>query len=359
MIYWYCTPLEYKNSWIWKYSSLYIAHLQKIYDIKDMWLSVKPKSFIRIVLQFLIYPFHMIFHHKKIKVFSDEWWLPVLFFWIKNSIFIIHDIRDFNLTTKHSSFLLNIYFKIIKKCFKKLNANNVLKIICPSNFTKNELIKLWIKSNKIEVIYNSINKDYKKLNINKAILKKELFTKYDIWFENLDKNVLFNIGTEEDRKNIITILKVLKKINNYIFIKIWNPIIKNNRDNHLKFVKDNNINAIFLHNLEWEDIIKFYNIGDLYLNTSLFEWFGRTIIEAQACWCPVLSTYNSWLKEVLWVINLKINAGLDEKEILWKIELILKSIEKKEYLIKFWLENSKKFLLEKSICKWDILFKWY
>lgn len=356
-IYWLFWPNIYKNSWIWKYSSLYVEKLKKEINIKEFSTNFFPKGVLRILWSFLYIPIYLIFFPNKIKVFYEEWWLPILIFPMKNSIFIIHDIRDFDLTTNNPSYFLKFYFNLLKKSFIKLNSNKVVKIICPSIFTKNKLIDLWINEKKIEVIYNPIDENYEILNIDKKELKKRIFIKYNIDLSNLDKNIILNIWTEEDRKNIMTILKTLKLLKNYIFIKIWDPIIEDNRTKHLKYIYRNNINSIFLNNLELKDIINFYNIWDIYLNTSVFEWFWRTVVEAQACWCPVLSTYNSWLKEVLWNIQIRINDWLDENEILSKINLILNNIEKKEYLVKFWLENSKRFLIEKNLWNWNNILK--
>ena len=73
---------------------------------------------------------------------------------------------------------------------------------------------------------------------------------------------------------------------------------------------------------------------------SLYEWFWRPIIEAQACWCPVISTKCWALEEVCWKWAILISNPIDEIEYINKI----KDIEdKKNNLIELWLDNAKKY----------------
>ena len=272
------------------------------------------------------------------------------FFPYNNSIFIVHDIRDFNDSAKNKTLLQKVYFSFLKAALN--NLKKAKRIVTVSEFTKNKIIEtFWIKWDIIHVIYNSLD-----LNILKAIpwINKEKFLeRYKI---KTDKKILLNVWSEESRKNIITILKAMKNIDDYIFIKIWRPIIKQNREEHLKFIKDNKLEnkVFFIDFVETnEDLAKFYNIADVFVFPSLFEWFWRPPIEAQACWCPVISSDKWWLKEVLWdsAIILKNPEDVDEL-----INLItnIKEFEKKE-ITKKWFQNSTKYSLNENIKYWENL----
>jgi hypothetical protein len=57
----------------------------------------------------------------------------------KNSIFIVHDIRNFDDSVKDKTLLQKIYFKFIWKSLK--NLKKAEKIVTPSEFTKNKIIE--------------------------------------------------------------------------------------------------------------------------------------------------------------------------------------------------------------------------
>jgi glycosyltransferase involved in cell wall biosynthesis len=86
--------------------------------------------------------------------------------------------------------------------------------------------------------------------------------------------VLLYVGSEEDRKNLITTLGAIKNINpnDYIFIKIGKAIINSNRNKHKEYISLNNINAIFIDNIESnQELANWYSISDIYLFPTLFE----------------------------------------------------------------------------------------
>jgi len=350
----YCWPEFYRNSWIWNFSNCYINELKKIwYNIEDRRIKTN-NNILRLIKQFLINPFKVILSERKVKkIFWDEWMLLYTlfpFFPYKTSTFIIHDIRDISMTTKKMNFMERCYFY-----FWKVAQNNIKKleqIITPSEFTKNKIIKhYWVDWNKIHVIYSPL--DLWLYKIFDDINKKDFLKKN--WIET-DKKILLNVWSEESRKNIITILKTMRELDEYIFIKIWKPIIKQNRESHLKFIKDNKLDnkVYFIDFVETnEDLVKFYNIADIFVFPSLFEWFWRPPIEAQACWCPVISSIKWGLKEVIWDSAVILKDPEDKNELLWKIASM---DEIKNKIIKMGLKNVDRFSLGNNISKWNNLF---
>ena len=236
--------------------------------------------------------------------------------------------------------------------------NKVNHIITPSEFTKNSLVSYWIDSRKIEVIPNTIDENICKPSIlDIHLLRKQLFDKYNIWTNNLLKKIILNVGSEENRKNIITILKALTCLDNCIFIKIWSPIILENRQEHIDFIKKNGLNCFFIDKIDDIDLVKFYNVADVFVFPSLFEWFGRPPIEAQACWCPVISSKKWWLEKVLNNSCIILCDPLDNKELVDKINLCLSDSRLRLDVIHKWYKNAMRFTLTKNISKRNTLLK--
>ena len=352
-IIWFCWPESFRKSWIWNFSNIYIKELKKKwYNIFDKRINVK-NDYLRLLIQFFVYPLQAITKYRNnIKIFRDEGMLLYTlypFFPYNNSIFIVHDIRNFNDSVKNKTLLQKVYFSFLKTALNNLKKAKI--IVTVSDFTKNKIIEtFWIKWDIVHVIYNSLD-----LNTFKTIQwinKEEFLEGYKI---KTDKKILLNVWSEESRKNIITILKAMKNIDDYIFIKIWRPIIKQNREEHLKFIKDNKLEnkVFFIDFVETnEDLAKFYNIADVFVFPSLFEWFWRPPIEAQACWCPVISSDKWWLKEVLWDSAIILKNPEDVDELIHEINEMNNS---KEYFINLWFKNISNFNLDNNISKWDII----
>ena len=349
-IIWFCWPEHFRKSGVWNYSNIYIQWLKdKWYNIFDKRINIK-NNYIRLFVQFFVFPLQAITKYRNnTKVFWDEWMLLYTlfpFFPYKKSIFIVHDIRNFDNSTRNKTILQKLYFYFVWKSLRNLKKANI--IVTPSEFTKNKIIEaFWIKWDKIHVIYNSL--DTEAFKVIEWINKKEFLGNYRI---KSDKKILLNVWSEESRKNIITILKAMTQLDDYIFIKIWRPIIKQNREEHLKFIKDNKLEdkVLFIDFVETnEDLVRFYNIADIFVFPSLFEWFWRPPIEAQACWCPVISSDKWWLKEVLEDSAIILQDPENTEELLWKIWEIS---HKKEDLIKKWKNNIQRFSLENNIEKW-------
>jgi len=346
----FCWPEKYRKSWVWNYSNLYIKWLKKIwYNIHDYRINI-DNNLLRVFIQFFIYPLKIIlFKRKYLKIFWDEWMLLYTlfpFFPYKNSIFIIHDIRNSNLSAKNKNIFQKIYFSLWEKANN--NIKKIENIIVVSEFTRDNLInKCWIKK-KIKLIYNAFDLSiFKKLdNIN--WIRENLFKKYKI---NSDKKIILNVWSEESRKNIITILKVMEKLDDYVFIKLWRPIVTQNREEHLKYIKEHKLEKkVYLLDYieDMNDFVWFYNIADIFLFPSLFEWFWRPPIEAQACWCPVISSKEWALWEILWNSAIILDNPENVHEIIEKIKNVDKEREEK---IKLWFENAQRFSLDNNIKK--------
>ena len=354
-ILWFCWPTKYKKSWVWNYSTLYIEWLKKLwYNVRDYWINI-DKDLLRSFIQFFIYPLKVIlFKRKDLKVFWDEWMLIYTlfpFFPYKTSIFIIHDIRNYNLSVRNKNLFQKIYFSLLEKA--NSNMKKIKNIVVVSDFTKDLLIKqYWVKKENIKLIYNAFDLSiFKKLdNIN--WIRERLFRKYNI---KSDKKIILNVWSEESRKNIITILKVMEKLDDYIFIKLWRPIIAQNREEHLKYIKEHKLEKkVYLLDFieDISDFVWFYNIADVFLFPSLFEWFWRPPIEAQACWCPVISSKEWALWEVLWDSAIILDNPENVDEIIEKLKLVDRVKDEK---IKLWFKNIQRFSLDNNIKEWKEL----
>ncbi len=175
---------------------------------------------------------------------------------------------------------------------KSKNAcNNADKIIAVSQKTKNDIIDYYnINPKKIEVIYQTCHDHFINPKMNVKIdshLKKKLSNPYILY-----------VGSIEERKNLIFLLKAMTQINHIKLICIGK------KTNYYKKVEK----FISKHNLR--DKIYFLNVNNteklsfLYRNSiglvypSIDEGFGIPIIEAMYSKIPVLISDKKVFKEI-------------------------------------------------------------
>jgi glycosyltransferase involved in cell wall biosynthesis len=96
-----------------------------------------------------------------------------------------------------------------------------------------------------------------------------------------------------------------------------------------------------------EIVADLYNVAEVFVYPSFYEGFGLSILEAQACGCPVIASNNSALKEVLGESGLKINPR-KTREIADSIKRIILDNKLKQKLIKKGFKNIKRFSWRKT-----------
>lgn len=163
-------------------------------------------------------------------------------------------------------------------------------IMSISDFTKIELInKFKIPNDRITVIKCGINREmFKPLTQNELSEIEQLFPNH--------KKIL-HVGTEEGRKDFLTLVKafylVKKKIKRIKLIRIGTPSYSNVIKN-LGLEKD----VIYLSKISNERLREIYNLCDFFVFPSLYEGFGLPGLEAASCGTPVICSDIPIFKEI-------------------------------------------------------------
>lgn len=221
-------------------------------------------------------------------------------------------------------------FKIEKEGIQKSN-----KVIAVSNFTKNRILKSYdVDENKIDVIYNAINKN-------------EFYNgpKRENYF-NFHKIVLF-LGRITLHKGpdyfLCAAKKVLEKNKNVIFV------ISGSGDMDQQIIEQAaNLGiadkVLFTGFLRGDQLKEIYRMASIYVMPSVSEPFGITALEAIASGTPVLVSRQSGVSEIL---SHCLKADFwDIDEMANKILAVLKNEELEECL-------SDNGLAEIDNFKWD------
>ncbi|WP_037320151.1 glycosyltransferase family 1 protein [Salegentibacter sp. Hel_I_6] len=194
------------------------------------------------------------------------------------SVVTIHDLIFLRYPEFYSFFDKKIYKRKFTHAAKTADA-----VIAVSQQTKDDIVDfLKIAPEKIEVIYQGCQKEYKTLYPAEAIDK--VIEKY-----KLPQDYLLNVGTIESRKNIFAAVKAIKDIDTHLIIvgsltsyaeKIKEYIEKEGMEKKVTF----------LNGLSTYELAALYQGAKIFIYPSLFEGFGIPIIEALYSKTPVITT---------------------------------------------------------------------
>ena len=179
-----------------------------------------------------------------------------------------------------------IYYKKFKSACQRAN-----KIIAISRQTKKDIIDFFeIPESKITVVYQGCNKVFQSPvsdNIKQAILSKY----------NIQQDYLLYVGSIEERKNLLTLLKTLKELPNQKLVIIGNG--KSYKVKCLRYIAKNNLSdrVMLLSGLSLEEMAAIYQNAHMLIYPSIFEGFGIPILEALFCKTPVITSKNGCFSE--------------------------------------------------------------
>ena len=240
------------------------------------------------------------------------------------------------------------YFKRIdRKMYATITKNSCKradKIIAISAQTKHDLIHYFkIEPSKIEVVYQTCNQ----LFLERVSEESKLQLRAKL---NLPDKYLLCVGTIEQRKNQLAILKALKAE------QIKTPIILAGKATKYLTEINNYIaesgmqdQVILLHNTTTEELQGIYQMAELMIYPSFFEGFGLPVIEAQASQCPVITSNISSLPEAGGEGAVYIDPN-SVTEIGQAIQRLLSNEDLRKDLISKGLKNIERFS-EKSVAK--------
>ena len=337
-----------KNSWVWKYWFLYYENLKDKYEIE---LFYQPENTGILWRFFVLNRIIKNKYNQHVKIFTDENFLPSLRKNIAvNSVVIVHHYPFLTKVTNLKEYLVKIlsWFS-----FKKLRYIDA--IVTVSDFTYTTLTQtLWIDSKKIKIIQNPIDhKTY--FPLWESDLKKNrdyLSRKFDV---NYEKSVILFVWSDESRKNFQTVIRALNNVENTQLIRIWKKVSPAEWEKIQSLLACSDIDLLTLENVDELDLIKFYQTSNIFVFPSLFEWFWRPPIEAQACGCPVISTHSWALGEVIWESAFILKNPIDHVALRNLIIFVLKNSESKDSYVQKGVENANRFWIIQNLIRWEEL----
>lgn len=224
------------------------------------------------------------------------------------SYITIHDLNHIKLPQYYSKMHL-IYYKLAVKPF----AKKCEKIFTVSNFAKKEIVE-WLNCdfNKVVVTYNGVESKFnKKDNLEKL---KFIQKKY-----NLPEKYILYVGNQKPHKNLETLLKAMKDVDEILVINGQ----ANEQISELINELDINGKIKFIGYIEDKDLPYIYNLAEEFIFPSIYEGFGLPPLEAVCCGSKVIVSDIEVLDEILGDRVWKFKR-YDEKDLANKIKEVIK-----------------------------------
>lgn len=207
-------------------------------------------------------------------------------------IITIHDMMSFK----------GEYFKPISsnrvQNLIKISAKRAQKIITVSKKSKMDIIRiLKIPEDKIKVIYNGVDSEYKQINDKSRL--DSIKEKYGI-----NRKFIQYIGSLKANKNIPRLIEAYSRLPESILRK-YALVITGGKgwksDEIFSKVKQLNLenNIIFTGFVDDSELPLLLNAATLLVFPSLYEGFGIPPLEAMACGVPVIASNTSSIPEVV------------------------------------------------------------
>lgn len=201
----------------------------------------------------------------------------------------IHDLIYLKFPEKYANFLkARAAEYAIRNALKKAG-----RIIAVSGNTAKDIIERFPdERDKISVIYEAASESLKRIE-DPAVLS-EARKKF-----GLGEKVILYVGSIKPHKNILTLIKVFKKL------KEWGAphqlVIAGRWDRKEDYLKNKLSDEYvrYVGEVDPSDLAVLYSLAEVLLNLSLYEGFGLTLLEAMQCGLPVVTSDVSSIPEVV------------------------------------------------------------
>lgn len=214
------------------------------------------------------------------------------------------------------------------------------RIVAVSECTKRDIVKYYnTDPAKIDVVYQGCFSIFKQqVDENK---KSEVKEKY-----NLPPKFLLSIGSIEDRKNILLIVKALKYVPDIHFVAIGRQ--RKYAEKVKKYALENGLSdrVHMLSGIPLADLPAILQSSEIFIYPSLYEGFGIPIIEALSSGVPVIGAKGSCLEEAGGQHSIYVDP-YNEKELADKINNLLNNPSLCETMISEGLKYVEHFSDEK------------
>jgi glycosyltransferase involved in cell wall biosynthesis len=268
----------------------------------------------------------------------------------KNTVTMVHD-SAFKVFPSAYRFFGRQYLKVMNRLILKKSKI----IITPSEFSKNELIRIYNypRAENIKVVHHGHDEQNYHWREFGESEKQQLLKKY-----NITKPFYIFAGRLEEKKNMANIVRAFDKIKNKIDTQLF--LAGSFGQGSKKIIETiktspNNKDIILPGWVNEEDLPLLFNLALALLFPTKYEGFGLPLLNAMASGCPTVASLGHSLEEIGGDSSVYVDARSPEQIAEAVIKLFVDN-EFRAKMIEKGLERSKIFTWDKAAREtWQIL----
>jgi glycosyltransferase involved in cell wall biosynthesis len=172
-----------------------------------------------------------------------------------------------------------------------------------------------------------------------------------------DRPFFVHVSSGDKRKNYQGVLNGFSQLahrsREIVLIRIGSPLHEANRKAEQEYIREKKLGGrVFsLSGLSDQQLASLYRVSDGLVFPSFAEGFGLPVLEAQACGCPVITSRNSALTEVMGPLSIEVDPK-DTESIAFGMETLLNNqnfklshkAENERFLQKFSWNSGRKLI---------------
>ena len=216
----------------------------------------------------------------------------------RNTVATVHD-SAFKVFPESYNFCGRQYLKLMNQMVIKKSK----KILTPSEFSKNELIKFY-NTNKDKIFVTPLGYDadtYKPApdNARQGIPRLASFARNDKW--KITKKFILSVGRLENKKNTANIVRAFnlarKKCDGQLVL-VGQPGVGYAEVEEAMLQSEYKSDIILTGWAEKNEIAELMRSAEVFVFPSRYEGFGIPVLEAMSSGCPVIASRGNSLAEV-------------------------------------------------------------
>lgn len=245
---------------------------------------------------------------------------------------LIHQHFSMKRATTHGSLVYKLkqfgYKKVFRAAIKKSQ-----KILVPSNFVKKQLMDEYqINNEKIIVTPEAVDDKLFEIKATKKI----------------NFPYIFYVGNAHPHKNVEGLIKAFRGLRGFREFGGLKLVLAGNDHYFWQKIREKfqDQDIIYAGGISEEELVSYYKNAKVFVMPSLEEGFGIPLLEAMSLGCPVVSSNAGSLPEVGGDAAIYFDPG-DKGDMVDKMDMVLKSEEKRKELIEKGLKRIKAFSWKK------------
>jgi len=295
---WFLGPQSSSWNGVSQYSMVMIDALRgdNKFLVETIEIPAESRSFRRYWWQFVIYPIRTLKaarSHDIVVLYQEDLGFLIPFIRIAGgrACIIVHHVQRRGQARNLVEFIKGKYISVVQPIMATADM-----ILTPSHFSAREITQtLSVKADRLHVVPNPFDNRYVSTttdSLSVLRLRSRVKLQHRFGISMGDAFVLLNVGSDETRKNNVTLVRALAKLGrkDVMLIRVGNPINRANRDECRQIADESNLNVFFIDKIDDQDLRDFYHAASVYVSSSTQEGFGRTVIEAQMVGLPVIAS---------------------------------------------------------------------